>query len=117
MEEEKKIEVVFTNRRVTATLGRTLKTSADRYEFIKFALGFEGDIADDVDRSAAHDQIVKELTNEMVIREAAIKAAYNNDDIDQLVQLLKSLQRDAELRRQQEAQNAEDTNVPESNTP
>jgi hypothetical protein len=108
-----KPKIAFKNRRITAMVGRTLKTNADKFEFLKFALGFEGDIADDVDRSLAHDQIFQEMMNEAVLREAAIKAAYKVDEIDQIVRILKSIQRDAiEKQKQREAEN--DTSVSKS---
>lgn len=113
-----KPKIIFNNRRVTAMVGRTLKTSSDKFEFLKFSLGFEGDIADDVDRSLAHDQIFAEMMNEAVLREAAIKAAYKVDEIDQIVRILKNIQQGAEEKQKQKQREAanENTGVSKSET-
>lgn len=96
---EQEEKIVFTDRRVTAFIGRTLKTDAVKFEFIKFGLGFEGTIGDGVDRSAAHDQIFKDMMTEVILREAAIKTAHDVDNIDHIVRLLKNIQKDAEQKQ------------------
>jgi len=108
--EEAEVKIQFTNRRITASVGRTLKTDANKFEFIKFNLGFEGDISDEVDRSVAHDQIFRELMTELITREAVIKASHNLDSIDQVARLLRGIMEDLEHKKTLEE--SDDKNVP-----
>jgi hypothetical protein len=83
--------IEFKNRRVTASVGRTIKAGRD-YEFFRFEVGMEGDIEDDVDRAEAHNQLFKEMMTEVIHREAAIRAVGSDSNaMDQLILLLRSL--------------------------
>ena len=95
--EQAEVEIIFKNRRVSASLSRTLKTDDQKFEFIKFSLGFEGDIGDGVDRSSAHDQIFKEMMGELVVREVAVKAEHDLAGIDEVVTILKNINKDIHM--------------------
>ena len=90
--EESYQKVVFTNRRVSVLIGRTIKTSESKYEFSKFTLGFEADISDGAPRQEATDAIFTDLMTESILREAAIRAAAKDPTIlDRIVILLRKM--------------------------
>jgi len=83
--------IEFKNRRISASVGRTIKFGKD-YEFFRFELGMEADIPDEVDREEAHNQLFKELMEDAVNREAVVKAVGSDvSAMDMLVTLLKGL--------------------------
>jgi len=100
-------KIQFKNRRVSASVGRTIKFGND-YEFFRFDMGMEADIPDDVDRNEAHNELFKELMEDAVNREAIIKTVGNDlSAMDTLVSLLKGLVKNKQ--KQEEITNVDKT--------
>jgi len=87
-------KITFTNRRIGIKVGRTIKDNDEKYEFTKFDLSMEADIPDGADRLEASSQLFREMMEESVMRETAVRAARQNPEaIDQVVNLLQELVR------------------------
>jgi len=85
------LKTAFKNRRISVSVGRTIKFG-NEYEFFRFDVGMEADIPDDADRVEAHNELFKELMEDVINREAVIKAVGNDvSAMDTLVTLLKGL--------------------------
>lgn len=105
-EDEEDVKITFTNRRIGLKIGRTIKDSDKKYEFTKFDLSVEADIPDGVDRQEASTLLFRELMEESVMRETAIRAARNNSEqIDGIVTLLQELLRMSKQENQENGGN------------
>ena len=105
-------KIEFKNRRVSVSVGRTIKFGND-YEFFRFDLGMEADIPDDVSREEAHNQLFKELMEEVVNREAIVKAIGNDmSAMDMLVTLLKGLLKNKNIKQNKEEVDKNVFNLP-----
>jgi hypothetical protein len=86
--------VELKNRRIGVKVGRTIK-DGEKYEFYKFELSDEGDIpkeiADDEQARAIRDEMFRNLNEEAIVREAAIKAIHDKGAIDKIVVLLRKI--------------------------
>jgi len=81
----------FKNRRINVSVGRTIKFGHD-FEFYRCDIGMEADIPDGMERADAHNQIFKELMEDLMYKEAVIKASGKDlSSMDMLVDLLKNI--------------------------
>jgi hypothetical protein len=113
-EECTEVKIVFTNQRVGAWIGRTLKTDIKDFEFIKFGVSQEADIPDGADDKEARGQIFRKLMEDIAFREVLIRSSYGKDDMAEIVRLIEGIVADAKREKQMEDDN--DNNVSKQDT-
>ena len=95
--EETVSDIQFTDRRISVKIGRTIKDSADKYEFTKFDLSVEATIPDGVDRQKASDVLFRDIMQESLARETVIRAARGNSEaLDKIVKILQDIMKSQE---------------------
>ena len=86
--------VELKNRRTGVKVGRTIK-DGEKYEFYKFELFDEGDlpeeISDDEQARSVRDELFRNLNEEAVMREVAVRAIQDKGAIDKIVVLLRRI--------------------------
>ena len=89
------MSIKLKDRRTGVRVTRTVKLSNDFGDFYKFELFDDGilpdEIADSEQARAARDAMFKELHEEAIAREVAVKLARKDDAVDKIVKIMQAV--------------------------